>query len=265
MKTKLDEIKELIDDLSGSELESLRSYLRLKIGSHPLEQEWGITSDLILDAISRSQDITKRGVRGVIAEAVFETQVLPTLRGWRSVKVEGDLSYDFKIQEEDTERILTIQVKLQRTEKGAPLKGRGTLPADCFVVEIQKTRSGKKKAQSKTPGVHKEAGSEEKTRPYKFGDFDILAVNMQPSSRDWSRFMYTVGTWLVPRTEEQGLIQVMQPVNSICSDVWTDSLEECVTWYKSGLKKVLLTLPRKEPKHAKKKSAQQSRKKRKRH
>src|SRR5271157_5296381 len=115
MSEKTENVKALIESLGPPELQSLASYLRDKLPKHPLEEKWRISYDLILDAIYRSQDIVQRGVRGVIAEAVFEAKVLPTIRGWHAVPVVGDLPYDFKIQGDSEKREITIQVKLQRT------------------------------------------------------------------------------------------------------------------------------------------------------
>ena len=42
----------------------------------------------ILDAIFRSQDIVQRGVRGVIAEAVFDRTILPAIKAWKLVPIE---------------------------------------------------------------------------------------------------------------------------------------------------------------------------------
>jgi hypothetical protein len=79
----------------------------------------------------------------------------------------------------------------------------------------------------------------QKTRPYQFGDFDIIAVNMQPSTRDWTRFMYTVGSWLMPRAKDKKLIEIMQPVSRNRSEFWTDNAEECIGWFMSGKKKLI--------------------------
>ena len=50
------------------------------------------------------------------------------------------------------------------------------------------------------------------TRPYSFRDFDILAVNMHPSSGDWKDFRYTLASWLLPRVNDVSLIEIMQRV-----------------------------------------------------
>ena len=95
-----------------------------------------------------------------------------------------------------------------------------------FVVEVQKTRTGKSRQG-------------DNTRPYKFGDFDILAVNMHPSTENWQDFRYTIGAWLLPRQEDPNLIQIMQPVAALSDKYWTASLSECLDWYEEGASKTL--------------------------
>lgn len=228
MSERAEKAKTMIESLTPEELQTLVAYLRSKLPKHALEEKWGITYELILDAIARAQDITQRGVRGVIAEAVFAAEVLPKIKGWKGVEVTGDQPFDFKILRESDNREIRIQVKLQRTEGGEPLS-RKIFGPGTFVVEVQKTRSGvkrKRKAESPTADA---APVPEKTRPYQFGEFDIIAVNMQPSTRDWTRFMYTVAPWLIPRAANLSLIEIMQPVSATRSEVWTDSIEECTT------------------------------------
>jgi len=96
---------------------------------------------------------------------------------------------------------------------------------DMYVVEVQKTRGGV------------DLQTNEQTRPYRFDDFDILAVNMHPSTGDWNRFLFTPSRWLLPRSENAALISIFQPVPRTASDVWTDQLEECVRWVASGERK----------------------------
>lgn len=242
MSKKTKAVKVLIESLSPSELQSLCSYLRSKLPRHALEEKWGISYELILDAIFRSQDIVQRGVRGVIAEAVFDRKILPAIKVWKSVQVGDNPPYDFKLHRESDKREITIQVKLQRTERGVPLT-RKSFGTDTFIVEVQKTRTGtrrKRKGDSVSPETALTAP--ERTRPYQFGDFDIIAVNMQPSSGNWARFMYTVGSWLMPRTGDNRLIEIMQPVSRTRSDVWTDNIEECIGWFLSREKKVVFDM-----------------------
>ena len=243
MDKKTENLKALIESLSPAELGGLASYLRGKLPKHPLEEKWRISHELILDAIYRSQDIVQRGVRGVVAEAVFDAKVAPTIKGWRTVRIVGDLPYDFKIQREQDEREITIQVKLQRkrTANGVPL-ARKIFGPDTFIVEVQKTRSGTKRKRPGNVVPETAPTAPEKTRPYQFGDFDIIAVNMQPSTGEWTRFMYTVGSWLMPRAGDKKLIEIMQPVSRNRSDVWTDNIEECIQWFLSGEQKLIFDM-----------------------
>lgn len=232
MSRAKDEICRLIDTLSEEERHVVLNYLRQCLPPHPLEQQWGTTADTILRAIARASDLTMRGVRGILAEATFEDVILPSVEstGWKSIRVEADQTYDF-ILEKDAARV-RIQVKLQRTEAGMPKEysARRRASLNCpsglmHVVEVQKTRSGLKQGK--------------KTRPYRFGDFDILAVNLHPSTGDWKRFMYTVGNWLLPRPQEQTMIEIFQPVPTGPDGYWTDDLAHCIKWFLAGERKCM--------------------------
>jgi hypothetical protein len=228
MSALTDEVLCLLERATDQEKAFVFAYLREHLPLHPLEQEWNTTSDAILTAIARSTDLTLRGVRGILAEATFETSVLPAIEriGWQAVKILGDQSYDFLIARDGTQ--VRIQVKLQRKEKGVPMeysaKSTAKLTArpdgPIFVVEVQKTRGGEKHG--------------EKTRPYRFGDFDILAVNLHPVTGDWKRFAFTVGSWLLPRADDATLIETMQPVTVTPDDFWTDDLKVCIHWLFAG-------------------------------
>jgi hypothetical protein len=225
MSDPLATIRKLIDECSDEHRRALKLYLR-KIAPHPLEHEWGIDADIILSAISRSSDLTKRGVRGIIAEAIFVNEVIPTVEssGWLPVELAGDHPYDATLKKGAL--AARIQVKLQRLQAGAPKLyypkhyEKGTL----FVVEVQKTRTGEKTTETITVN----------TRPYSFGDFDILAVNMHPSSGNWRNFRYTVASWLLPRPANESLVQIFQPVAAIPNEAWTDDLGTCLRWYESA-------------------------------
>ena len=125
-------------------------------------------------------------------------------------------------------------MKLQRKERGEPkeyaARSHASLkcpPGTMYVVEVQKTRSGERGGQ--------------KTRPYRSGDFDILAVNLHPATGDWERFAFTVGTWLLPRKADPNLIEIFQPVPIAGDDFWTDDLKQCIQRFLSGAKKRLYT------------------------
>jgi hypothetical protein len=119
MSESLGKIKKLIAECSVEEQRALKRYFS-ELVPHPLESEWGIDAETILSAIRRSSDLTKRGVRGIIAEAVFETAVIPSIAttGWKSVVLTGDLAYDVRLERGAS--AARIQIKLQRLEKGIP-------------------------------------------------------------------------------------------------------------------------------------------------
>jgi hypothetical protein len=234
MNESLDDLKRLLDGCSAEELLTLFDHVKERLPQHPQEKEWGVSADVILSAIARSTDLTKRGVRGIIAEAIFESHTLAGLKGWESVNVVGDHSYDFLIRSKGLEaKEIRIQVKLQRMKAQRPMlasEGNRHYPNDMHVVEVQKTRGGI------------DAKTKKDTRPYHFDEFDILAVNMQPSTRKWERFMFTVGRWLLPRNLEIDLIEKFQPVPDLANAVWTDNLETCIEWLAAGEEKRVLDI-----------------------
>jgi hypothetical protein len=222
MSESLDNLRHLLDQCSDEERAALLDYLKARLPEHPLEREWGVGAEIILSAISRSSDLTKRGVRGIIAEAVFERNVLADLKDWEAVRFVDDRPYDFLIRAKgENPREVRIQVKLQRMLKQQPMRASEAnrhYPLDMHVVEVQKTRGGF------------DPQTNEDTRPYRFGEFDILAVNTHPSTREWNRFLFTLGSWLIPRSPNAALIEIFQPVAAAPNDVWTDKLETCLQW-----------------------------------
>ena len=232
MSTLTDEILKLIDKSTEEEQRIILEYLRERVPLHSLEVEWGTTAESILTAIDRSNDLTQRGIRGILAEAIFDQKIIPPLEsaGWKQMTIAGDQSYDFMVGNGQFQ--IRIQVKLQRRERGEPklFSRRARADLKCpagtvYVVEVQKTRSGKRKGES--------------TRPYRFGDFDILAVNLHASTGDWDRFLYTVGDWLLPRKAEAELIEIFQPVPKDADEYWTGDLACCIDWLLRSPKKRL--------------------------
>jgi hypothetical protein len=237
MSETLDGVHKFIDQCSEEDRRALFEYLRRKLPRHPLEEQWDIDAETILTAIYRSPDLTQRGMRGILAEAVFERDILPSVGklGWhvRPVSV-SDPPYDFVLESEGQR--VTIQLKLQRTEQGVPKRYHPKqYTRELYVVEVQKTRSGKKKEKKrkKEPTTPPSSG-DESTRPYRFGDFDILAVNMQPTTHKWADFRYTVSRWLIPRETNSRLIEIFQPVSLEPNEVWTDKLDVCLEWIRQG-------------------------------
>jgi hypothetical protein len=215
----LDDVLKLVEQLNSAERQELFSRLKNDCICHPLERQWSASAELILDAIAQSSDLTQRGVRGVIADRAFHRMIVPGLErtGWRSEPIAGDLAYDADLRRGDD--IVTVQVKMQRRERQEPYV-RSAAGTAHWVVEVQKTRSGQSNGEA--------------TRPYAFGNFDILAVNLYASTSDWSHFVYTVANWLIPRRDNAALIAILQPVAQEPNDLWTRDFDEAVAWLRSG-------------------------------
>ncbi len=231
--SSLNDLKRLLEALTEKQRREVFDHLRDEFHIHSLEAKLNARAEVILEAIDRASDLTLRGIRGVIAEAAFKLNIVPKLGGWECLPLEGDFSYDFLLK--DPVGPVRVQVKMQRLKDHRPMfanQGYQYLPSDMYVVETQRTRGGK------------DPRTGEDTRPYRFGEFDILAVSMHPSSNDWSAFMYTVCDWLLPRPENASLILKFQPVAKAPNDRWTDDLKKCVEWFRSGQKKRIWTAPK---------------------
>ena len=224
--SKVDEIKNQLSRCSQNEQRLVFEYLRSKFPIHPIEKQLNTTAEVILEAIARAGDLTQRGVRGIIAEAAFKQYVVNQLKGWSDITPPCEAAYDFLLA--DSIGQVRIQVKMQRLKNKKPMmanEGYKSLSSDKYAVETQKTRGGKDKKTNSD------------TRPYRFGEFDILAVAMHPSTGDWNDFMYTVADWLLPRDDNKDLLLKFQPVAKKTNEDWTDSLEECIRWFRDGIKK----------------------------
>jgi hypothetical protein len=105
-------------------------------------------------------------------------------------------------------------------------EGYRRLSAGKLVVETQRTRAGK--------GVE---GAD--TRPYRFGEFDVLAVSVEASTNDWTQFRYTVERWLLPREMDPSLLLKFQPVSLEPDGDWTDRLSVAIEWFQSDIVKTI--------------------------
>lgn len=215
----LAEIRHLLAQCSPEEKETLFRELRQGHYIHEFEKKIGAPAEMILDAVDRAPELTRRMLRGVIADAAFRTFVIPGLceQGWRDITPAGNFAYDYQL--EDAIGPVTVQIKLQRSERGRPVERPGErygLDGTVFIVETQKTRTGTD-------------GDANKTRPYRYNEFDVLAVSMQPSTEKWDRYQYTLGRWLLPgKTPDQ--IGTFQPVTKLPSLFWTDSFLTAADW-----------------------------------
>ena len=206
-------IRGLLESCDESTSEMVYAYLRAKRPPHPIEARLGADSEIILEALGRAGELTTRMFRGVIAEAAFEVHVVRSLKGWRSESIAGNPPFDFRL--DDGNGPVHVQVKLQRSAKGSPI-----LRSGCYAVETQRTRGGKR--------------GEQQTRPYRFGEFDILAVCLHPSTGRWDEFRYAVGSRLLPQVGDPNLVATLQPVSPEPNEDWSNQFITCVEWFRSG-------------------------------
>jgi len=139
----------------------------------------------------------------------------------------------------DSQGFIGVQVKLQRSEQKQPkILGNG-----FYAVEVQRTRTGVREVQDEDEEGRK-IKIREKTRPYKPGQFDILAVCMYPSTNDWGQFLYTLSRWLVRNPKNWSEIKVIQPVpREPDNETWTDDFDTCVQWLRSDIDKTISNPP----------------------
>lgn len=214
-------IKSALERATKSEQRAAMLWLREQIGVHPLERKFGAPAEVILEAIDRASDLSQRGVLGLIAEASFKVNVLGQLDAWVDEPVVGDAPFDFQIS--NGKRVVRIQVKRQRLVRQQPMRFRAG--SELYAAETQRSRKG---TDSRT-------GAD--TRPYRFGEFDILAVCMQPSTADWTCFRFTPQRWLLPRPERSECLRVIQPVSLEENNDWTGELTQCLEWLDGGAEK----------------------------
>lgn len=221
------QVRQILAMLTSDEQTELYRELKVIHGTHPMEAVLNLTSDEVLSAIQKMklQDgMPWRMLRGSLADLLFEIIVLPKLTGWANIHFSGDLPYDYKLQNLAGEEV-TLQIKLQRSIKNQPSVYNKSAGKNMFAVETQRTRGGT------VNGVN--------TRPYRFGEFDILAVCMYPSTGRWDTYMYTVEKWLLPHATEINGLATFQPVAQRPNSDWTDSLEQSIEWLRSGEQKTI--------------------------
>lgn len=229
----LKKINTLLSQCSPDERREMLRVLRKEFPIHDLERKLNTSAEVILEAIDRSPDLTFRGVRGVIAEAAFKEYIINPMveRGWKDVPINGNPAFDFLLETPSGLKV-KIQVKMQRMKKKQPMRAIQAnkklfgAASEMWVVETQKTRGGKDSEGNDT-------------RPYRFGEFDIIAVSLHPSTNNWSKFCYTVANWFIPDPANTAKVFKFQPVAMNVNDDWTDRLETCVEWFESGVKKTI--------------------------
>ena len=225
---RVEQIKHLLSLCTPAQRRQIFLHLRKEFPIHALEAQLCTEAEVVLEAIQRAGGLTLRMIRGVIAEAAFDVEIVEKLKGWRDTTSPGDLAYDFRL--EDDKGAVRVQVKLQRSRAGEPMpanKAYRWFPKEMYVVETQKTRAGK---QRKTGGS---------TRPYRFGEFDVLAVAMHPVTSRWDTFMYTVADWLIASPANSEELLKFQPVSATPNGDWTDQFVTATEWFRAGVKRTI--------------------------
>jgi hypothetical protein len=223
-----DDVKQWLTNCSQAEREEVFRHLRPFVGIHRLEQSFHAAAEVILEAIDRAGGLTVRMFRGVMAGAAFDVHVADQLAGWQRIPITGDLPFDTHLR--DVTGDVHVQVKLQRSESNRPMTGADApkkmkFSDQMFVVGTQKSRKGQKKGKS--------------TRPYRFGEFDILAVSLYPSTQRWNMFRYTVARWLLPDPLDATLLLTYQTVAPAPNADWTDDFLTAVAWLRAGPQKTI--------------------------
>ncbi len=227
MASERADLLKLLESLPKEDRRELFDILRRQFPIHPLEQAWNASAEVILAAIQRGSSLTQRGIRGVIAEAVFFSTVVEPHKklGWREEAIMGDAPFDAHLSDEHGS--FRVQIKMQRSLRGQPMSAkRHEYPhaEHMWIAETQKTRSGT-------------SDSGESTRPYRFSEFDLLGVCLYPSTGDWAQFIYTVADWLIPQKADSTKIATFQPVPKNENAFWTYSIETAIAWWRSGERK----------------------------
>lgn len=229
MTDPIQQIEQLLAACTVEQRRAVFRLLRQEFPIHPIEADLNTEAEIILEAFARNKTgLTFRMMRGVIAQAAFEIEVIQNLADWEDITPTGDLSYDFMLA--GISGAVKIQVKLQRSKEFRPMYANEAyrrFSKNMYVVETQKTRGGTNLLTG------------ESTRSYRFNEFDILAVAMQPSTLNWGLYMYTVGNWLIPDGRDRSKILKFQPVSMTPNDDWTDDFETCVSWFRSDISKTI--------------------------
>jgi hypothetical protein len=216
------ELQASIANCTKEEQEIIFRELRKNHAIHEFEDIIGAPAEMILEAVHRAPELTRRMLRGVIADAAFRTFVIPSIEvsGWKDITPNGNFAYDYMV--EDSIGKVSVQVKLQRSEKGSPVIRKGArfgFDGEVYITETQKTRTG--------------SDGDEKTRPYRYGEFDILAVAMQPSTGKWDSYMYTLGRWLIQGKNPREMA-TLQPVATKSNEFWTNDFLTAATWFRTS-------------------------------
>ena len=183
---------------------------------HPLEQEFGLTAQELLDAINR-RFRAKATLEGAVAEVhlgkhIKELVERGTIARFEEHDIDGYPDYTIWLPGKRG-RSYRIECKNIRNTHEAYKKGGEVV---AFKVETQKTRTSKGDLSS---------------RYYGFNQFEILAVCLGKKTRNWRQFMYIQSKDLARHSKYPGKMAVMHRVplpTFPASPPWYNSLEAII-------------------------------------
>jgi hypothetical protein len=196
--------------------------------------EWPDEARTVLEAVRRISKPTKAKVRRTIAEAILKKIVIPSIvdSGWtlRSAKA-GDPSCDVLLERDSLVARVEMVLLQPATAKFKRIH-RGQHSENTYALEMQKKQIRSKAAKSITIGEARRTNcaASANGRSYRFGEFDILAVNIHAATYRWTDFRYTLSNRLCPNPSHKSLIDTVQLVSLKPNDLWTDDLSTCLKW-----------------------------------
>lgn len=195
--------------------------------------EWKGHAETILAAISNSHP-TRRGVQAGIAAAFFENIVLNDVvrDGWICQTAPArKTALSFIVGNNGrTARILiaTLQLEGGRPKRAQSHGEQGPVYLARLPEKTARRRENHRGSRIELGSPQREGVS---TRTYSFGDFDVLAVSIQPLTRGWSDFRYSLARTLTASREHATLIARTQEVPTTRSRFWTSHLSACLDWH----------------------------------
>jgi len=183
---------------------------------HPLEEEYGLTKEELLDAINR-RFRAKVTLEGAVAEVHLGKQIKALYEKGAITKFEEhdlDAYPDYSIWVPTKPNVkFRIECKNVRDAREAYRKS-GEITA--YKVETQKTRTSK---------------SDRSSRFYSYGQFEILAVCLGKKTHNWKQFLFIQSKDLGRHPDYKNKIAVMHQVPLPGSDIkppWYISLEDLI-------------------------------------
>lgn len=159
----------------------------MDLNSVLLDQQLHLSPLVLIKALSFANPFAIRTIRSVISEYYLYEYLLQ--QKYNFLPVHQNDPFDFAVQKNNNQ-IIKIQLKLQRQQRGTPIDK----------VEVQRARNGFDKNGNKT-------------RPYQFCDFDVLAVCLEPSTKNWTDFVFIKSENLKADKNNPNNINKMQKID----------------------------------------------------